>query len=50
MNRTATSKWFIYVLAGFSVGYLWLHFDRLSAVYPGLKVAASTVLNIAWWH
>jgi len=50
MNRATTSKWFFYVLAGFSVGYLWVHFDRLSAVYPGLNAAASRLLNISWWH
>jgi len=50
MNRTITSNWFFYIIAGFAVGYLCVHFDRLSEVFTGLNIAASTGLNIAWWN
>jgi hypothetical protein len=53
MNRATTSKtskWLSCVIAGFALGYLWIHFDWLSEVWRGLNTAASTGLNIAWWR
>ena len=42
MDRVFASKWFFYLIAGFAIGYLWVHFDRLSDMCMRL--------NIDWWR
>ncbi len=42
MDRILASKWVFYLMVGFTVGYLWVHFDRLSD--------ACIRLNIDWWR